>query len=337
METVTTNQQDASLDKITTAKIDPAALMRVKNLTLRAKMVVEGFYHGLHRSPFNGQSIEFREYRPYTNGDDLRNLDWKLYARSDRYYIKKFEDETNRQCTLIHDQSRSMAYGSLDYTKAEYSSTVLATLAYHLDRQRDSVGLLTFDDHIKQCHPPSRTHGQLRRLMSSLSIAPSGKDTDIQSPLDEVAALAKRRGLVVLASDFLTPIENLRSSLSLLRARGHQVLLVRILDPAEVELSIDRPSMIFDMETESQIYIDPNVAREEYRNAFGKHRLELETTCQKLGVHFFEMLTSDPIDLALHEIISLKQHRATPATETTFGRSDNASDIEDAISWEGKT
>ena len=305
------------------ASMDPQALMRIKNLTLRAKTVVEGFYHGLHRSPFHGNSIEFREYRPYSHGDDLRNLDWKLYARTDRYYIKKFEDETNRQCTLIQDQSRSMAYGSLDYTKSQYASTVLATLAYFLHSQRDSVGLLTFDEIIKEYQPPSRNHGQLRRLMAMLSGEPSGNETDMQRPLQEVAALAKRRGLIILASDFLTPIESIQPGLSFLRARGQQVLLIRILDPVEIDFSIRSPSMVRDMETDDQIYIDPAVVKEDYIQAFNKHRDSLQTVCQGMGVDLFEMSTSDSIERALHELVTLQSSKKHSSRPRSPGGRDN--------------
>ncbi len=129
-------------------QIDPLAVMRIKDLQLRAKAVVEGFYNGLHRSPYHGHSVEFSEYRPYSVGDDLRGLDWKLFARSDRYYIKKFEDETNRRCYLVLDQSQSMGFGSLEYSKIDYARTMVATLAYYLTMQRDSVGLMTFDETI---------------------------------------------------------------------------------------------------------------------------------------------------------------------------------------------
>jgi len=328
--------RDNASDLNPPAKLDPQALMRIKNLTLRAKLVVEGFYHGLHRSPFHGNAIEFREYRPYTNGDDLRNLDWKLFARSDRYYIKKFEDETNLHCMLIQDQSRSMAYGSLDYNKSEYTSTVLATLAYHLHGQRDSVGLLTFDDHLKDYHPPRRTHGQLRRLMASLSHSPSGRDTDIQRPLEEIAALAKRRGLVLLASDFLTPVENLTSSLAFLRARGHQVLLIRILDPAELRFSIDAPSMIFDMETQREVYVDPAIAREDYERAFQQHRTSLKSTCQQMGIDLFEMTTDQPIEDALHQLVTLQHHRQSSASRSNQAERSSSNKAETSHADGGK-
>lgn len=317
-----------------TASLDPAALMRIKNLQLRAKMVVEGFYNGLHRSPLHGNSVEFREYRPYTFGDDLRNLDWKLYARSDRYYIKKFDDETQRECTLIHDQSRSMDYGTIGYSKAEFSSTVLATLAYFLNLQRDSVGLLTFDEAIRQYLSPRRAHGQMRRLFAGLAQPASGLDTNMERPLEEAAAVAKRRGLIVLASDFLAPVASMEKGLGLLRARGHQVLLLRVLDPTELDFSIDSPSMMFDMETGSEIYVDPIVAKSGYRDAFVNHREELTKLCGSIGIDYFEMVTNDLVENALHRLISTGGNANRIATSGSGGSSASAierSAVEDDV------
>src|SRR5271165_1227069 len=158
--------------------IAPQALMAIKDLELRARVVVEGFWHGIHRSPYHGFSVEFTEYRQYSPGDDPRYLDWRLYARSDRYYIKKFEDETNLRCHLMVDQSRSMSYGSLAYTKAQYANTLAATLAYFLSLQGDAVGLLTFDERIRDYLPARHRPGHLRHLMLALEKPPAGAATD---------------------------------------------------------------------------------------------------------------------------------------------------------------
>ena len=192
------------------AAIDPGPYMAVKDLQLRAKSVVEGFYNGLHRSPFHGFSVEFAEYRPYTMGDDPRGLDCKLFARTDRYYIKRFEDETNRRCFVVLDQSRSMHYGSIAYPKIEYARTMAATLAYFLSLQRDSVGLLTFDDEVQEFIPARHRPGHLRQIMVSLSRESTAKETDLDAPLQQIAALVRKRGLIILISDLLADIENLR-------------------------------------------------------------------------------------------------------------------------------
>src|SRR6266436_6968781 len=189
--------------------IDPQALMSIRNLELRARVVVEGFWNGLHRSPYHGFSVEFTEYRQYSPGDDLRYLDWRLYARSDRYYIKKFEDETNLRCHLLVDNSRSMGYGSLPYTKAQYANTLAGTLAYFLYLQGDAVGLLTFDEQIRDYLPARHRAGHLRHLMLALEKPAGGAATDLASPLKRILEIVRKRGLLVLLSDFLVPIQRL--------------------------------------------------------------------------------------------------------------------------------
>ena len=178
--------------------VSPAALMAIKNLELRARIVVEGFWTGLHRSPYHGFSVEFTEYRQYTAGDDPRYLDWRLYARSDRYFIKKFEDETNLRCHLLVDNSRSMDYGSLGYTKAEYANTLAATVAYFLHQQGDAVGLLTFDEGIRDYLPARHRPGHLRHIMLSLEKPAGGKATDLAAPLTRIVEIVSKRGLMVM-------------------------------------------------------------------------------------------------------------------------------------------
>jgi uncharacterized protein (DUF58 family) len=214
--------------------LDPAALMSIRNLELRARTVVEGFWHGLHRSPYHGFSVEFTEYRPYSSGDDPRYLDWRLVARTDRYFIKKFEDETNLRAHLLIDHSRSMTFGSRGYTKADYANTFAATLAYFLSQQGDAVGLLTFDEAVREYLPARNRRGHLRQLMLSLEKEPGGAATDLVAPLKRCAELVRKRGLIVLVSDLLAPIEALETNLALLTASGHEVLLFHVLDPAEL-------------------------------------------------------------------------------------------------------
>ncbi len=293
------------------AEIDPLAVMRIKNLQLRAKAVVEGFYNGLHRSPFHGFSVEFSEYRPYTVGDDLRGLDWKLYARTDRYYIKKFEDETNRRCYLVLDQSKSMGFGSLEYSKVEYARTLVATLAYYLTLQRDSVGLMTFDEEIGEFISAHQRAGHFRQLLVSLSRPVAGQGTDLDQPLRQIAALVRRRGLIVLVSDMLAPITTLRTNLAYLRSRGHEVLILRTLDPSELELQLKSPSMVVDMETGREIYLDPDAARGTYREQFDAHQQELQSICDSLGVAFHQINTDQPLEQALFHLVSAQQRRSS--------------------------
>src|SRR5437870_9180044 len=208
--------------------------MSIKNLELRARVVVEGFWHGLHRSPYHGFSVEFTEYRQYSPGDDPRYLDWRLYARTDRFFIKKFEDETNLRCHLLVDNSRSMTYGSLAYTKAQYANTLAATLAYFLYLQGDAVRLLTFDERIREYLPARHRTGHLRHLMLRLERPAAGKATDLAAPRQRLVQAPKKRSLMVLISDLLAPTATLGKNLTSLAACGHDVLLFQLLDPAEL-------------------------------------------------------------------------------------------------------
>ena len=192
--------------------IDPRTLMRIKSLQIRARVAVEGFIKGIHRSPYHGFSVEFSEYREYSPGDDPRYLDWRLYARSDRYYVKRFEDETNLRCNLVVDTSRSMGYRSGPYSKSDYARTAAATIAYFLASQRDAVGLLLFEDRITDYLPPRYRPGHLRRLMAVLDREPEGRATNLVEPLEQIAATVRKRGLIILISDLLAPADSLQSA-----------------------------------------------------------------------------------------------------------------------------
>lgn len=305
---------------------DPHALMRIKNLQLRARAVVEGFYTGLHRSPFHGFSVEFSEYRPYVPGDDPRALDWKLFARSDRYFIKRFEDETNRHVYLVLDRSRSMEYGSIEYDKSAYAATLAATLAYYMSIQRDSVGLLTFDENVGDLIPARRRPGHFRQLMVGLARPTAGSSTNLDAPLQQLAQLIRKRGLVILISDLLAPIDSLRTNLGLLRSRGHEVIILRTLDPAEVNLPISEPVTVVDMETGRELFLDPDAAREQYTKNFEAHRDRIREVCDSLGVDLYEMLTDQPLaDSLMHVVSTQKQRGGRAARRGMLGGAGGAS------------
>jgi uncharacterized protein (DUF58 family) len=287
--------------------IDMSALMRIKNLQLRAKSVVDGFHNGLHRSPLHGFSVEFSEYRPYSVGDDPRTIDWKLFARSDRYYIKKFEDETNRRCYLVVDKSKSMDFGSLTYSKCDYARTVAATLAYYLTLQRDAVGLLTFDQDISDVLTARFRTGQLKRILSMLEKPSSGTATDLQRPLAHLAEIVRQRSLIVIISDFLVPTESLRVPLSMLRARRHEVVLLRVLDPTEVSLELEKASMLEDIETGREIYVDPVLAKASYQNRFQEHESSLIAMAGQLGIGWTSLQTNESVERALYDFLGRQQ------------------------------
>jgi uncharacterized protein (DUF58 family) len=281
--------------------VDTAALMKIGSLELRAKVVMEGFQRGLHRSPFHGFSVEFSEYRPYVPGDDVRFLDWRLYARSDRDYVKKFEDETNLRCHLIVDQSGSMEYGSLGWRKADYAATLAATLAHFLDAQGDAVGLVTFTNHVTEHLAPRHRPGHLRQVLIGLERAPAGTTGELAKPLAAVAGLVARRGLMVLISDLLAPAGELERQLGALAASGHELVIFQVLDPAERSFTFGEggPAVFRDLESGRQLFIDPAAARAGYQRALDAHLDLIAGACRRWGVHHQLLLTDQALDLAL--------------------------------------
>jgi uncharacterized protein (DUF58 family) len=303
------------------AQVSPETIMRIKNLEMRAKIVVEGFMSGLHRSPYHGFSVEFTDYRQYSVGDDLRYLDWKLFARQDRYYIKRFEDETNLRCYLLVDMSKSMGFGSGEFSKVEYAKTMAATLAWFLNHQRDAVGLVTFGDRIVDMIPPRYRAGHLRRLMVMLENSTSGKSTDLAAPLEQIAQTVSKRGLVVLISDLLAPVDHFKMHLNYLRSRGHDVVILRTLDPAEVDFNFDRATMFQDLETGREIYIDPRTAVSEYKQRFQDHEAAIKETCDHLGIDFFQIKTDQPLETSLFNLLQTRAQGGQAVKRATQARS----------------
>ena len=289
--------------------VDPEALMRIQSLELRAKVVVEGFFHGIHRSPFHGFSVEFSEYRQYSPGDDPRYLDWRLFARSDRYFIKRFEDETNLRCHLLVDMSRSMGYGSGSFSKGEYARTIAVTLAYFLSRQRDAVGLATFDEQIVDFVRARYRPGHLQRLIRCLARDWSGHGTDIGAPIEQVARTVYKRSLIVLISDLLTPLESLESQLGLLTSKGHDVVVLRVLDPAEETFEFGEASVFEDLESGRDLYVDPTSIRADYLRRFREHAAEVERICTGLGIDYFSFTTARPLELMLLDFVGARLRR----------------------------
>lgn len=303
------------------ARIDPQAIMAIRNLEMRARVVVEGFWTGLHRSPYHGFSVEFTEYRQYSPGDDTRYLDWRLYARSDRYYIKKFEDETNLRCYLLVDNSRSMGFGTLPHSKAEYANTVAATLAYFLSLQGDAIGLLTFDETIRDFLPARSRSGHLRHLMLALEKPLAGNSTDIGQPLKRIVEIVRKRGLLVLISDLLAPLETLESRLAALTAARHEVVVFQIFDPAELSFNFDKPVLFQDLESGRDLYVDPKDVRADYLRKLQAHNESVQSVCRKLGIGCYTMTTDRPIELALFDFLRDRMQRGKKTKQTALRNS----------------
>ena len=284
--------------------------MRIKSLQMRARVAVEGFFKGIHRSPYHGFSVEFSEYREYSPGDDPRYLDWRLFARSDRYYVKRFEDETNLRCYLVLDTSRSMGYrlgrvhqerlrahrGGHDRLLPVHASATRSACS------RSRTGSPT------TC-PPRHRPGHLRRLMAMLEREPAGRATDLAGPLEQIAATVRKRGLIILISDLLAPTDSLRTRLGYLRSRGHDVVVLRVLDPAEVEFTFATPAMFLDVESGRELYIDPDAARAEYLRRFAAHAAEIERACVDLGIEYEPITTDRPLELVLFDLLKARMRR----------------------------
>lgn len=283
--------------------------MAIRSLELRARAVVEGFWSGLHRSPYHGFSVEFTEYRQYTPGDDPRHLDWRVFGRSDRHFIKKFEDETNLRCHLVVDRSRSMDYGSAGYTKGQYAVTLAATLAYFLHLQGDAVGLLTFDETVREFLPARHRVGHLRHLMHILEGPTAGARTDLVGPIERTAELVRKRGLIVVISDFLAPVERLEKPLTELAAAGHELAAFQILDPVERNFDFRTPSLFEDVESGQTLFIDPTAARPGYLERLTAHHEALRTMCVRLGIGWHPLTSDQPLELALFDFVQERSRR----------------------------
>lgn len=291
------------------AFVDPKALMAIRNLELRARVIVQGFWNGLHRSPYHGFSVEFTEYRQYSPGDDTRYLDWRLFARSDRYYLKKFEDETNLRCHLLVDQSRSMEYGSVGYSKSDYARTLAATLGWFLNGQGDAIGLFTFDAQVREYLPARHRHGHLRQLMLALEKQGGGSETNLNAPLQRVSELIRKRGLIVLISDLLAPVKELEPSLGRLTASGHEVVLFQVLDPNELNFDFHDAMLFQDVESGRDLYLDPDAVRPEYQRKLAEHSEGVENICRRLGISFHRVTTNRPLELALSDFLRSRGSR----------------------------
>jgi uncharacterized protein (DUF58 family) len=289
--------------------LDPAVLARIANLELVARVVVEGFLSGLHRSPHLGMSMDFAEHRPYMPGDDIRRIDWRLWARTDRYYVKEFEADTNANVVMVLDVSKSMSFAGdakRGVSKLDYARMLVACLAQFSRQQRDRVGLVTFDDEIREVVPASARH--LPLVLHALERAQAGRQGDLVGPLRMIGDTVRRRSIVVLVSDLYEDPEKVVDAVTLLRGKGNEVIVFHVLDPVELQFPFDEAATFEDIESGEQLPVIPGELREKYQALIDGHVAELRRRMVEQGVEYTLLDTSVPLDRALFAYLA-DRHR----------------------------
>jgi len=290
--------------------LDPGVIARLGTMELKARTVVEGFLSGLHRSPYKGFSVEFAEYRQYLPGDDLNTLDWKVYARTDRHYVKKFEEETNLECHLLLDQSASMAYrGAAPMSKLEYGSVLAASLAFLMNRQRDATGLITFDEQIRFRLPAAARPGHVHAILLALERIQAGLRSDVARPLHQLAEALLKRSLVVVISDLLDDPDPVIKGLRHLKFRGTDVVVFQLLDPNELTFPFKGAAKFTDIETSEEVLADPARSRTEYLRELARLTLRYDRELRGAGIDYVQIDTSQPLDFALLTYLSARSRR----------------------------
>src|SRR3954453_10299182 len=288
--------------------LDPGTLASISSLDLVAKTVVDGFVAGMHRSPDFGFSQEVAEYRAYSEGDDLRHVDWNVFARTDKCFLKRYKGETNSQLLLLLDTSASMGYSSTDVTKLDYARFVAASLCYMASTQRDAAGLIIFDEDVKNYVQPSTRQGQLFRLLHAIEKAHVGTHTDFKKPFVHFQNFLHRRGIVVVISDFYEDPATIITTVEPLRYKGNEVILFHMLDPQEIKPKFREPVLLVDMENQgAAMEVSPEYARNEYRRKIDAHVEALGAKARGAGMDYFLMDTSRPLDEGLREYLAIRR------------------------------
>lgn len=286
----------------------PEVAARLDNLSLRARLVVEGFIAGHHRSPYHGYSVEFAEHRAYGSGDEIRHIDWKLFGKTDRYYIKRFEEETNLKCYLLLDQSKSMIFASGSTTKLDYAQTLAAALAYLMLKQQDAVGLALFDSELRNYLPPRGKPSHMKALMAAMSAIVPGPETRMSPMLHQLAEGIRKRGLIVLISDLLDDPDEVMMGLKHFRHRKHEVIVFHVLDPQELEFSFSSRTRFNDLETGDSITTEPWHIQEIYQQAVNKFVAGYRTLCRQHNIDYVLLRTDQPMDRALSEYLLKRRY-----------------------------
>ena len=285
--------------------VDPIVLARIGKLDLLARTVVDGFINGLHRAPYFGASIDFAEHRGYVPGDDIRRVDWRLYARTDKYFVKQYEADTNTNFSVLLDVSKSMGFGSRGLSKLEYGCFVGACLAYMAHRQRDRVGIVTFDDDIVRYVPPSAKHFNV--VLHTLDRAEAARAGDLTGPINKMAEHFKRRSVLALISDFYEEPDAILEAIKPLRFLGNDLIVFHVLDPAEIEFTYDDASSFQDLESGEQLPVVPQSLAKQYRGLVQDHITALSTKFSEHRIDYSLLNTAEPLDHALFSYLSNRE------------------------------
>jgi uncharacterized protein (DUF58 family) len=286
-------------------------LARIAALDLRARLVVEGLMSGMHRSPYQGISVEFAQHRPYTPGDDIRHVDWKVLAKTDRIYLKQYQEETNLQLILVVDASQSMTYGSVgdrdaQWTKLDHATAIAASLAYMALGQQDAVGLVVADSELRRFLRPGNSPGQWKQIINELSQSPRDRQTRIGKVLDQTAEKLHHRSLIVVLSDFFDDLEQLERGMRHIRHRRHEVIALQILDPNEIHFPFEDPTKFEGLESTGDLLTDPKSLRESYLQQLGLATGKLQQSCRQMHIDFARINSGEPLDVTLSGFLATR-------------------------------
>ena len=287
--------------------LDPLIVAKIDNMALRARLVVEGYLIGQHKSPYHGFSVEFAEHRAYGSGDEIRHIDWKLYGKTDRYYVKRYEEETNLRSYILLDTSQSMTYGSGEITKLEYGSYLSAALTHLMLNQRDAMGLVLFDEKIRKFIPPRAAPSHANIIMGALDKIQSANDTQIRPTLDYMAERIKKRGLVILISDLLDDPAQVLMGLNHFRHNKQEMIVFHLLDRQELEFQFENRTKFRDLETDETITTEPWHIRSAYQELIEMHQRKYRLGCRNQRIDYVPLFTDQPLDLALNEYLNKRK------------------------------
>ena len=289
--------------------LDPRVLERIKRLDVRARLVVEGFVTGQHKSPYNGFAVEFASHREYSPGDEIKHIDWKVWSKTDKFYIKEYEEETNLKTTIIVDCSKSMGYGREHWSKFDYAATAGASLGHLLHSQGDAVGMITFNTGVKDVMPPSARLNHLKEIVHVLDETVPDDKTDVGDAFMELIPQIKSRGLVVIISDLFADIDTLRKALQQFRLRKQEVVVFHVMDRDVLEFPFEDNTRFLGLESPEEVHADPRALKKSYLEIVGNYRKDVQKACDNLGVDYALFDTGEPLDAVLTRyLVFRKKH-----------------------------